>query len=122
MIPSVTFSLDLLIMIAGAVLSLAFTYIPKFNAWFAEKTNEVKQLTMLVLLFVITAVVFSLGCFEIILIENFMCDKNTAVYFIYTFILALISNQATYQISPKPIAVRQAKDIVQGDELYKGSM
>lgn len=122
MIPSVTFSSDLLIMIAGAVLSLAFTYIPKFNAWFAEKTNEVKQLTMLVLLFVITAVVFSLGCFEIILIENFMCDKNTAVYFIYTFILALISNQATYQISPKPIAVRQAKDIVQGDELYKGSM
>lgn len=120
MIPSVTFSSDLLIMVSGAVISLLFTYIPNFNAWFAMKSNEVKQLTMLGLLFVITAAVFALGCFDLIQIENFVCDKNTAVYFIYTFILAVISNQATYQITPKPIAVRQARDIVQGDELYKG--
>ncbi len=119
MIPSVTFSSDLLIMIAGVVLSAAFTYIPKFNTWFAMKSNEVKQLIMLGLLFVTTAVVFALGCFELIPIENFVCDKNTTVYFIYTFILAAISNQSADRILPKPIAVRQAREIVKEDELYK---
>lgn len=119
MIPSVTFSSDLLIMIAGVVLSAAFTYIPKFNTWFAVKSNEVKQLTMLGLLFVITAAIFTLGCFELIPIENFACDKNTTVYFIYTFILAVISNQSADRILPKPVAVKQANDIAQEDELYK---
>lgn len=119
MIPSVTFSSDLLIMIAGVVLSAAFTYIPKFNTWFAVKSNEVKQLIMLGLLFVITAVVFALGCFELVPIENFVCDKNTTVYFIYTFILAAISNQSADRILPKPIAVRQAREIVVEDDLYK---
>ena len=120
MIPSVTFSSDLLIMIAGVVLSAGFTYVPKLNVWFAEKSDEVKQLTMLVLLFAITAIVFALGCFNLIQIEKFVCDRNTAVYFVYTFILAAISNQSADRILPKPIAVRQARDVVQGDELYKG--
>lgn len=112
MIPSVTFSSDLLIMIAGVLLSAGFTYIPKLNVWFAEKSNEVKQLTMLVLLFAITAIVFALGCFNLIQIESFVCDRNTAVYFVYTFILAAISNQSADRILPKPIAVRQARDVV----------
>jgi hypothetical protein len=120
MIPSVSFSSDLLIMISGAVLSALFTYVPKFNVWFALKTDEVKQLTMLILMFVATGVVFALGCFDFLQIENFVCDKNTAAYFVYTFILAVMSNQATHKILPKPLAVKQANDVVQGDELYKG--
>jgi len=121
MIPSVTFSSDLIIMITGALLSAMFTYIPKFNVWFALKSDEFKQLTMLILMFVVTAVIFTLGCFNFLQIEKFVCDRNTGFYFVYTFILAIMSNQSAHKILPKPIAVRQANDVVQGDELYKGS-
>ncbi len=106
-------------MISGVVLSALFTYVPKLNVWFAMKSNEVKQLSMLIMMFVITAAVFTLGCFEFIQIEKFVCDRNTAVYFIYTFILAAISNQSADRILPKPIAVRQARDINVEDELYR---
>ena len=120
MIPSVTFSSDLSIMVAGALLSALFTYIPKFNVWFALKSDEFKQLTMLILMFVVTGIVFLLGCFDFLQIEKFVCDKNTGFYFVYTFILAVMSNQSAHKILPKPLAVKQAGDVVQGDELYKG--
>lgn len=106
-------------MLLGAAISAAFTYIPKFNAWFAEKSNEVKQLTMLGLMFAITAIMFGLGCSQLIVIKGFVCDQHTAAYFIYSFLWAAISNQAADRILPKPIAVRQAREIVKEDELYR---
>ena len=107
-------------MVSGAVLSALFTYTPKFNVWFALKSDEFKQLTMLILMFVVTGIIFLLGCFDFLQIERFVCDRNTGFYFVYTFILAVMSNQATHKILPKPLAVKQANDVVQGDELYKG--
>lgn len=113
-----TLNQDVIVMVAGAILSLAFTYIPKFNVWFALKSAEFKQLTMLIIMFVTTGVLFALGCFEFININNFVCDKATATQFVYTFILAVISNQSTHMITPKPLAVKQANDVVVEDELY----
>jgi len=114
-----TLNQDVIVMIAGSVLSMSFTYIPKFNVWFAMKSNEFKQFTMLILMFVSTAAIFGLGCANLIQINNFICDKTTAAHFVYTFVLAVMSNQSTYMVTPKPIAVKQANDIVQEDELYK---
>lgn len=119
MVTQISLSSELIVMIAGAFLSAMFTYIPKFNVWFAMKSDEVKQLTMLILMFVVSVVIFILGCNDLIPIENFICDKHTVWYFIYTFFIAAMSNQSTDRILPKPLAVRQAREIVQTDELAK---
>jgi len=107
MIPSVTFSSDLIIMFTGAVISAGFTYIPKLNVWFASFDAETKQLSMLVMMTLVTIAIFTLGCFEVIQIEKFTCDRNTGWYFIYTLFLATFSNQGTDRILPKPSAVRK---------------
>lgn len=110
MVPSISFTPDFLAMIAGVILSLSFSYVPKLNTWYAAKATEIKQLIMLGLMLIATIAIFALGCGEIIPIKNFVCDQPTAVYFIYTFILALVANQGTYKITPQTLAVRQAKE------------
>ncbi len=110
MIPPISFNPEFLAMIAGVVLSLLFSYVPKLNTWYAALATEIKQLIMLGLMLVSTGAIFALGCGGIIPINDFACDQNTAVYFIYTFILALVANQGTYKITPQTIAVRQAKE------------
>lgn len=114
-----TFNQDVLVMIAGSVLSALFTYVPKFNVWFAMKTDEFKQYTMIGIMFVVSGGMFALACFGLLEINEFVCNKGTAWHFIYTFILAVMSNQSTYLISPKPLAVKQANDVIQEDELYQ---
>ena len=110
MIPSVSFTPEFLAMIAGGLLSLLFSYVPKLNTWYAAKTEEVKKLTMLCLMLITTIVIFALGCGEIIPINNFVCDQPSAVYFIYVFILAIVANQGIYKITPQTIAVKQSKE------------
>lgn len=109
MVPSISFTPEFLAMIAGVILSLLFSYVPKLNTWYAAKATEIKQLIMLGLMLVTTVAIFALGCGGILPINNFACDQNTAVYFTYTFILALVANQGIYKITPQTMAVRQAK-------------
>lgn len=115
----VTFTTNFIVMAAGVLISALATYVPKFNTWFAMKSDEAKQLTMLILMFVVSAVIFGLGCFGFITIDGFACNKQTVFDFGYMFFMAAISNQSADRILPKPIAVRQARDIVQTDELAK---
>lgn len=121
MIPSVSFTPEFLGLVVGALFSILFSYVPKLNVWFAALSTEAKQLSMLGLMLLSTAAIFGLGCGNIIPINDFVCNQSTAVYFIYVFILSVLSNQGTYKITPQTLAVRQAKEIVVGDELYKGS-
>lgn len=107
----ISMSPDLLTMVAGAVLSLLFSYIPNLNTWYAAKSEEVKKFYMLILLFIVTAGIFALGCFDVLKISDFTCEKNTVFQFIWIYILALIANQSTYKISPQTLAVRQAKSV-----------
>ena len=111
MIPTITFNADLLALFAGILLSLGFSYIPKLNTWFAAKSGEFKRLFMLVLLLLITAGVFGLGCGGIIPINDFACNQATAIYYFYVFIQALIANQTTYAVTPQTLAVKQARSI-----------
>lgn len=106
MIPSVTFSSDLIIMFTGAAISALFTYVPKLNVWFASFDAETKKLSMLVMMTLVTVLIFTLGCFDVIQIEKFTCDRNTGWYFAYTLLLATFSNQGTDRVLPKPLAVR----------------
>lgn len=107
--PTIVVTPEALVLFAGVILSLCFSYIPKLNVWYAAKSEEFKKLVMLVLLLVVTAGIFVLGCFNIIPVESFTCERQTAVKFFYLFILALISNQSVYKVSPTTQAVKQAK-------------
>jgi len=107
--PTIVVTPEALVLFAGVLLSLCFSYIPKLNVWFAAKSEEFKKLFMLGLLLIVTLGIFLLGCFKIVPVEAFTCDQQTAVKFFYMFVLALISNQSTYKISPMTNAVKQAK-------------
>ena len=107
--PNITISPELIVIIAGGLLSIIFTYSPKLNTWFASKSEDFKKLTMLVLMVLTTIVVFILGCASILPLNNFVCDQQTAITFVYYLILAIMSNQGVYKVSPQPIAVKLAK-------------
>ena len=55
-------SSELIVSIAGVVLSLLFSYIPGLRTWFAALVAETKQLIMLGLLILVTAAIYALGC------------------------------------------------------------
>jgi hypothetical protein len=99
---------EVIAMIAGVILSLAFSYIPGLNAAFAKWPPELKRITMLALLLLTSAVVYGLGCAGI-LNAGLTCDKQGLVQLIWMFILGVIANQSAYQITPLPTAVTQAK-------------
>lgn len=101
----ITVTPEFIVTISGAILSLCFSYIPKFNTWYAALDGEVKRAIMLGLMLVVTGGVFVLACTAVLPVENFACEQNTAVQFVYLFVLALISNQATHRITPRTKAV-----------------
>lgn len=104
-----TVTSEMLVGIAGVVLSLLFSYIPGLRVWYAGLISETKQLIMLGLILAISAAVYVLGC-NGILVTNIACDKGGIVSFVLIVITAIISNQAVYSISPKPGDVQAAKD------------
>lgn len=98
-------------LIAGAMLSFVFSYVPGVSPWFAGLRSEYKRLLMAGLLLLSAAVVMALSCsswgagwgIEL------TCDQPGLQVLIQAFVWALISNQATYLISPETRAVRQAQ-------------
>jgi hypothetical protein len=99
---------------AGALLSLAFSYVPRLKEWFEEKDSTTKRLIMAGALLVVSLALFASACTDILpalpIVLTVTCDKNGAVQLASYFVLALIANQATYTISPKPEAPDDLED------------
>lgn len=117
----ITIDKDVLILIASAVLSGAFSYIPKLRVWYAGLETEIKSLIMLVLLLLIVVVVFSATCAGWIT-SNFTCTREGAFAAAGMFILALAANQGTYKASPQltdvktAIALRDQRKMLEADK------
>lgn len=90
---------------AGALLSLVFSYTPGLKDWFEAKESTTKRLIMAGALLVVSAVVFSASCLDLGLAFTITCDKGGAVGLATTFLSALVANQGTFLISPKPPTV-----------------
>jgi hypothetical protein len=105
-----TVSSEMLVGIAGVVLSLLFSYIPGLRTWYAALITETKQLIMLGLLVLVTTAIFVLGCYGI-LSTGIACDKSGAIALVQMLIVGIVSNQAAYLISP------QANDVVIAKQL-----
>ena len=103
---------ETLALVAGVVLSLAFSYIPNLRTRFAELAKETQQLVMLGLLVVAAAASYGLACAGI-LTDLFgislTCDKAGMLGLIRALIYAVMANQGIYQLTPKAADVKEIK-------------
>lgn len=105
---TIVLSPEMLAGIAGAALSLLFSYIPRFSEWFAAFSPQVKRLWMLGLLALAVGAIAALNCNGIIQ-TNVTCDQVGFTRLVWMFVTAVMSNQATYTITPETKAVKKAK-------------
>lgn len=105
--PSFELSPDLLAAIAGAVLSLIFSFTPGLSTWFAGLLPEIKRLIMLGLLLVSTAVIYAGTCVGIF-VTDITCDQAGILRLVWMLIAAVMANQSTYAITPQTTKVRMA--------------
>ena len=91
---------NLLVMIAGVVLSLAFGYVPGLREWYAALDGVRKAQVMAGVLLVAAVGVFAAACYSPWQFAT--CDETGFWQLVELFIAALIANQATYQIAVRP--------------------
>ncbi len=96
-------SADFLSSIAGAALSLAFSYLPGASDWFGQLDGTHKRLVMLGLLLLTSLAVFGLSCGPLAadLGIEIACSQSGAIGLGRAFLLALVANQAAFSISPQ---------------------
>jgi hypothetical protein len=89
--------------IAGALLSLAFSYVPGLRSRYEPLSETTKRLVMLALLITAAASVYGLACTEwgVLMQIGITCDKPGLLRLVWSLILAIIANQATFLIHPK---------------------
>jgi len=86
-------------LIAGVILSLAFSYVPKLKDWFDKQEPDNKRLINLGVLFVVVLGVFGLSCIN--KYDYLTCDVNGLWDGLELLIKAAIANQAAYSLTPR---------------------
>ncbi len=86
---------ELLMAVAGFVLSLAFSYVPGLQNKFGELGSEHKRLVMLVCLVAAVGFIWGAGCLDL----WGVCYAWQDV--VRGFFIALVTNQGTFLITPK---------------------
>lgn len=82
--------------VAGAIVSLAFKYVPGLNGWYDKQTAQFKELFMLGILVIVVAGMFGLSCAGW---ENFFaCDQIGLKEALYVLVGAVLGNQGTYSM------------------------
>lgn len=92
--------------VAGAVLSLAFSYLPGLQGWYAALDGTTKRLVMLALLSATAAGCYALACTPYAAQWGIgvSCDAGGAVMLLRLLLSAAIANQAAYSLTPRPPA------------------
>jgi hypothetical protein len=96
-------SAEILVGLAGIVLSVLFEYFPGLSDWYDKLQDNYQRLLMLGMLVVVAGVVFAMNCEgwfagKIPVIE---CSEAGVEELVWLFIIALGSNQTTHRILPK---------------------
>ena len=85
--------------LAGALISLACSYIPGLSDWFGALTAKQKSGIMAIVLIVVAGAAFGLSCANVI--QSIPCTQDGLVRLAQTVFAALVANQAVYSISPQ---------------------
>lgn len=89
-----------LLLVASGLLSLAFSYIPGLEGWYAGLDPTRKRLVMAGALLLSTIGIYAYGCAGR-LTTDFTCDANAAWDLATGFVLAIMANQTTYSLLGK---------------------
>jgi archaellum biogenesis protein FlaJ (TadC family) len=100
-------SIEQLVAIAAAIMSLVFMYAPKLKSWYESKSPTEKRQIMAVWLFIVTASLFGLSCLPVA--SDFLmrfgimiaCDLKSATDLLYLYMLAIAVNQGVFMLTPK---------------------
>ena len=98
---------DFLAPVAGAVLSLAFAYIPGLKRLYDPLSGEWKRVIMALLLLIVAAATYGLGCAGII--QGIDCSQNGLIQLVQVFVLAMMANQSTYSLAVPQKPKKQPK-------------
>lgn len=80
--------------VAAAILSLAFFYVPGMKGWYDKLASEKKQWVMVGLLFLAVFGRFALSCVG--RDSLFVCSTSGAMDAVETFIWAVVANAGVY--------------------------
>ncbi len=99
----------ILVFLAGAVLSLAWTFWPKMREQFALLSTGIKVLVNLILMLVLSGLIILFSCIDWFPLPGIECSLNSAKDLVAMVIWAIIGNQIAYVASPQPEDVKSAK-------------
>lgn len=86
-------------LVAGAGLSLLFSYVPKLKDWFGSLEGDYKRLIMLGALLLSAAGVMGLSCAN--WYDLVACDQAGFKELVEVFFMAALANQGAYALTPK---------------------
>jgi hypothetical protein len=86
--------------LAGILLSMAFSYIPGVQDWFGALDGTRKRLVMLGLCALAAIVIYVASCTG--LANSVTCDKQGAMALLQLFAAAVVANQVAFLVAPKP--------------------
>lgn len=105
-----TISAEFLTAVAGALLSLLFSYVPGLAEWYAAlgggdgRGPVYRRLLMLALLSAATLAVFGLACAGLLGDLGgpaLACDRSGATRLVWAWMLAVMANQSAYLVAPR---------------------
>jgi len=98
---NINFTVAGVVAILAAITSLVFEFLPKVKGWFEAKTAEQKRQINAVALFVIVAVVFAGGCFQLFSADNLFCDVQGVIDAVVLYLQAIAVNQGVHKLFKK---------------------
>ena len=100
---SFEFTPEVIAVLGGAIISLAFSYVPGTESKWAQLTPQYKRLIMAGIMLIVTAVAFGLLCWGVIE-SSIVCDRAGLFQVIYIYIMAIVANQSVYSITKRETA------------------
>ena len=113
-IPPIDFSVTFVAAVAGIVLSLALTYIPGLNTWYAPLTSQIKSVIMLGLMAVCAVAIMLLAVYGIIQTVH----PITWTDVVAVVVMWMVANQSTYKLAPLPNSVSHL--IIERNQMLEG--
>ena len=93
---------NILLGLAGTVLSAIFKYWPAAEQWYNKQAN--KGLLMLAFVFVLSGLYFGASCLPLDLGVTAVCSEEGALEVVKAFVVILVGNQLAYLTLPNKAA------------------